>query len=157
MLPEAQLDRFMFKIELGYPTFDEERKLLRTYNRPPAEVQTVLDPDEIRQLAAAARDVHVDEEIMDYIVRLVTWTREHPKVLIGGSPRASLALMNGAKVRAFLRGRDFATPDDVRFLAPYILEHRVLLTPEAELEGSTSAHVVTQALSTISWSESGSA
>ncbi len=153
MLPEAQLDRFMFKIELGYPSYEEERKLLRTYNRDPAPVSTVLTPEEILEFGAAAQSVHVDEDVMDYIVKLVTWTREHPKVMIGGSPRASLALMNGAKVRALVSGRGFVTPDDVRFLAPYVLEHRVLLTPEAELEGSTSAHVVAGALSTIPWGE----
>ncbi len=149
MLPEAQLDRFMFKIDLGYPSYDEERRLLRTYNQPLDKVGLVLGPEDILRMGAAAAGVFVDEELMDYVVKLVTFTRKHPKVLVGGSPRASLVLMNGAKVRAFVHGRDFVTPDDIRFLAPFVLEHRVLLTPEAELEGTTSAEVLTQALSSV--------
>ena len=152
MLPEAQLDRFMFKINLGYPSYDDERRLLRTYNQPLAPVERVLEPDDILQFAEAAERVFVDEELMDYIVQLVGFTRDHPKVMMGGSPRASLALMNCSKVRAFVHGRDFVTPDDIRFLAPYVLEHRVLLTPEAELEGTSSASVVVQALQSVPYS-----
>jgi len=149
MLPEAQLDRFMFKLNLGYPSYDEERKLLRTYNSPLEQVNLVLQPEDILRLGEAASKVFVDEELMDYVVQLVTFTRNHPKVLIGGSPRASLVLMNSAKVRAFVHGRAFVTPDDIRFLAPYVLEHRILLTPEAELEGTNSAVVLAQALKSV--------
>ena len=88
MLPEAQLDRFMFKVELGYPTYAEERQLLRTYNRRLEPVQCLLHPDDILRFRAEAEAVFIDEELMDYIVRLVGSTREHPKVLLGGSPRA---------------------------------------------------------------------
>ena len=151
LLPEAQLDRFMFKLNLGYPTYAEERHLLRTYNQPLAEVIQVLTPEDILRFGQAASTVFIDEELMDYIVRLVGFTREHPKVLLGGSPRASLALMRCAKVRAFLHGRDFVLPDDIRFLAPYVLEHRVLLTPEAELEGSTSRAIVQAALAGVAY------
>jgi len=149
MLPEAQLDRFMFKLNLGYPSYDEERKLLRTYNSPLEQVNLVLQPEDILRLGEAASKVFVDEELMDYVVQLVTFTRNHPKVLIGGSPRASLVLMNSAKMRAFVHGRAFVTPDDIRFLAPYVLEHRILLTPEAELEGTNSAVVLAQALKSV--------
>ena len=151
MLPEAQLDRFMFKLELGYPSYEEERLLLRTYNRPLQKVETVLTPEEIVTLGEAAETLFIDEELMDYIVRLVTYTREHPKVLIGGSPRAGLALMRSAKVRAFIQGRGFVLPDDVRFLAPKVLEHRMLLTPEAELEGTSARHIVAQAVETVAY------
>ncbi len=152
MLPEAQLDRFMFKVELGYPSYAEERLLLRTYNRPLATVEQVLSPEEITRLGAVAQTLFIDEELMDYIVRLVGFTREHPKVLIGGSPRASLALMRSAKVRAFLHGRSFVLPDDIRFLAPLVLRHRVLLTPEAELEGTTTTHILSQAVENVTYS-----
>lgn len=151
MLPEAQLDRFMFKVELGYPSYEAERLLLRTYNKPLAQVSAVLKPEEIVALSRAAETVHVDEELMDYIVRVMTWTREHPKVMIGGSPRASLAMMYCSKVRAFLHGRDFVTPDDIQTLLPYLLTHRVILTPEAELEGTHSSLVIDNALRNVSF------
>ena len=151
MLPEAQLDRFMFKVELGYPSYEAERLLLRTYNKPLAQVSAVLKPEEIVALSQAAEEVHVDEELMDYIVRVMTWTREHPKVMIGGSPRASLALMYCSKVRAFLYGRDFVVPDDIQTLLPYLLTHRVILTPEAELEGTLSTTIIDNAVRNVSF------
>ena len=149
MLPEAQLDRFMFKLNLGYPSHEEERRLLRTYNQELQDVGVVLGPEDIQRFTKAATQVFIDEELMEYIVRIVTFTREHPKVLIGGSPRASLAMMNSAKVRALVHGRTYVIPDDIRFLVRRVLEHRVLLTPEAELEGTLSAHVLQQALQTV--------
>ena len=149
MLPEAQLDRFMFKLNLGYPSAHDECRLLQTYNQPLASVQRILEPEEIRAFSEAAEQTFVEPEMMQYIVDLVRATREHPKVLLGGSPRSSLALMQGAKVRAFVNGRDFVLPDDVRQLASSVLEHRILLTPEAELEGTTSAHVVDSALDAV--------
>ncbi|MFT5431108.1 MAG: MoxR-like ATPase [Myxococcota bacterium] len=149
MLPEAQLDRFMFKVNLGYPTQDEERLLLRTYSKPVPSVRPLLQPAEIIAFSEAAQKVFVSEELMDYIVRLVTHTRQHPKVMLGASPRASLALMNASRVRALLDGRDFVLPDDLRFLVPYILGHRVILTPEAELDGTASHDVVSEALNDV--------
>ena len=127
--------------------------MLRTYNKALGQVSQILGPDEIRALSKSAMEVFIDDELMDYVVRLVTWTREHNKVLLGASPRASLALMNCAKVRAFVKGRDFVLPDDIRFLAPYILEHRILLTPEAELEGGSSASIVAQAIEQVVYTE----
>jgi MoxR-like ATPase len=146
MLPEAQLDRFMFKINLGYPTYDEERALLRKYSQPVEDAQLVLQPDEILEFGREAESVFIDDELMDYVVRIIGFTRQHPKVLLGGSPRASIALMNAAKVLALFRGRTFVLPDDIRLLSPYILEHRIVLTPEAELEGTTAATIVDSAL-----------
>lgn len=153
MLPEAQLDRFLVRIHLGYPTIEQEHELLRTYNKPLESVAQVLSPNEILALSSAAMEVFIDEELMAYVVRLVTWTREQNKVLLGASPRASLALMNCAKVHAFVQGRNFVLPDDIRFLAPYVLEHRILLTPEAELEGGTSAAIVAQAIERVVYTE----
>jgi MoxR-like ATPase len=153
MLPEAQLDCFLVRIHLGYPTREQEHELLRTYNKPLESVAQVLSPNEILALSNAAMEVFIDEELMAYVVRLVTWTREQNKVLLGASPRASLALMNCAKVHAFVQGRNFVLPDDIRFLAPYVLEHRILLTPEAELEGGTSAAIVAQAIEQVVYTE----
>jgi MoxR-like ATPase len=153
MLPEAQLDRFLVRIHLGYPTREQEHELLRTYNKQLESVAQVLSPNEILALSNAAMEVFIDEELMAYVVRLVTWTREQNKVLLGASPRASLALMNCAKVHAFVQGRNFVLPDDIRFLAPYVLEHRILLTPEAELEGGTSAAIVAQAIEQVVYTE----
>jgi MoxR-like ATPase len=153
MLPEAQLDRFLVRIHLGYPEFDQEQELLRTYNKQLETVQQILAPEEILALSEAAMQVFIDDELMDYVLRLVTWTREHNKVLLGASPRASLALMNCAKVTAFVQGRDFVLPDDIRFLAPYILEHRILMTPEAELEGTSSAQIVADAIKQVIYTD----
>jgi MoxR-like ATPase len=135
LLPEAQLDRFLVKVEVGYPAADQEQTILRTYQRAAPEVHPLLGQDQVLALRVRAEQVHVEEELMDYIVRLVRATREHRQVALGASPRAALALMRAAKARALLHGRDFLLPDDVRLLARHVLGHRLLLTPEAELEG----------------------
>ncbi|GMV42949.1 MAG: magnesium chelatase subunit I [Myxococcales bacterium] len=145
-LPEAQVDRFMVKLELRYPTFEEEQRILTTYNHPVADVEVVLSPQEVLDLIQEAERVHIEPDLRDYVIRLARFTREHPHALLGASPRASLALMRTAKIRALLQGRDFALPDDVRFMAPFVLTHRVVLTPDAELEGVRPADVLQDAL-----------
>jgi MoxR-like ATPase len=149
LLPEAQLDRFMFKLLLGYPSPDEERALLKAYSHPLAEVKQVLDPSVILSLSQAATGVFIDEELMDYIVRIAVYTRGHSRVRIGASPRASLLLMNASKVYAFLDGRDHVIPDDVRLLLPHTLSHRLVLTPEAELEDVTGAALVREIIDRV--------
>ena len=148
-LPEAQVDRFLFKVVLGYPSYDEERRVLATYNTPVPEVETVLTPEDISAMAAAAERVHIAPSLLDYIVRLVQETRVHPAVALGASPRASLALMRCAKALAFLHGRDHVLPDDVRALAAPVLNHRILLTPEAELDQIAVAEVLAEVLAAI--------
>ena len=152
-LPEAQVDRFMFKVHLGYPTFSEERRILATYNVPVPEVEPVLSPEAILQLSEMAARTYIAPGLLDYVVRLVQQTRQHAAVLLGASPRASLALMRCAKVRAFLLGRGHVLPDDVRALMPPILGHRIILTPEAELDRVNVGAVLDDALADVPWTE----
>jgi len=152
LLPEAQVDRFLFKLVLGYPSYEEERRVLSTYNVPLAHIDAVLSPETIRQMAVAAEGIHVAPTILDYIVRLVQQTRTHAAVLLGASPRASLALMRSAKVLALIHGRDHVLPDDVRELVRPVLNHRLLLTPEAELDRVTAEEVITECLQVVPYS-----
>jgi len=149
LLPEAQVDRFLFRIVLGYPTYDEERRVLATYNEPVPDVDTVLGPDDIHAMAAAAERVYITPSLLDYIVRLVQHTRSHPAVALGASPRASLALMRCAKALAFLHGRDHVLPDDVRTLIPPVLNHRIILSPEAELDQITVDEVLAEVVAAV--------
>jgi MoxR-like ATPase len=153
LLPEAQVDRFMFKIVLSYPTFAEERRVLATYNVPVPQVAAVLDPAEILRLSAAAETIFIAPSLLDYIVRLVQQTREHPAVLLGASPRASLALMRCAKTRALINGRPHVLPDDVKALVPAILNHRIILSPEAELDQVGVDEVVAECLAEVPYTD----
>ena len=148
-LPEAQVDRLTFRLNLGYPDFDEERRILDTYNAPVREVEKVLAPEEILTLSACAEGVHITSGLLDYIVRLVQETRLHPSVLLGASPRASLGFMECAKVRAFLHGRPHVLPDDLQALAHPILGHRLILTPEAELDRVAVSTIVDDLLGRV--------
>ena len=153
LLPEAQVDRFMFKLVLGYPSFSEERRVLATYNAPIAPIAKVLGPEDIIRTARLAEAIHIAPGLLDYIVRLVQRTREHPAVRLGASPRASLALMRCAKVRAFIHGRGHVLPDDVRALVPSVLGHRIILTPEAELDQLREADVIADCLAAVPYTE----
>ncbi|MSQ85047.1 MAG: MoxR family ATPase [Myxococcales bacterium] len=142
LLPEAQIDRFLVRIRLDYPTTADEVRMLQTYDRPLAQLQAVTSIDEVLDFASIIDCVHVEERLMGYIVRLVQATRQHPRVALGASPRASLALLRLAKAWALLSGREFATPDDVRALVGPALEHRIMVTTDAAIEGVTAAAVV---------------
>jgi MoxR-like ATPase len=148
-LPEAQVDRFLMKVEMGYPTVADELRMLATYDREPPPLETVLDPASILNLRAMAAAVHVADPVRAYLVDLSTFTREHPRVHLGASPRATLGLMRAAKAHALLHGRAFVLPDDVRHLAPSVLSHRLAMTPEAELDGLTAREVVAEALEKV--------
>ena len=150
-LPEAQVDRFLMKLEVGYPSPEEERRMLETYDHPRAEPRTVLNPETIRALRKDVDDVHVSPEIRAYVVALTRFTREQPRVRLGASPRASLGLMRAAKARALLDGRRFVLPDDVRSLAPAVLAHRIVMTPEGELDGVTGADAVAAATERVTY------
>lgn len=149
-LPEAQLDRFLFKIVVGYPNPSEEIDILRGHhsrrNLTDAldAVSAVLTADQLAALRSQVHLVHVEDNLFDYIARIVQATRANKSLYLGASPRASVALLNSAKALATLRGRDFITPEDVQELAAPVLRHRVLLTPEREMEGSTADNVVAQ-------------
>ncbi len=150
-LPEAQVDRFLIKLRMGYPDPGDEKRMLQTYDKPPPPVRAVVSQAEVLRLQALAQDVFVAEELVDYVLALVQFTRSHGRVYLGASPRAALALLHACKALALLRGRDYALPDDIRQLAPLVLAHRILMTPDAELEGATGTAVVTEALSKVGY------
>jgi len=139
-LPEAQLDRFLLKLSLGYLQADEEKDLLLHLRRrhPIETLQPVTDGAQILPLAEQVWDVHVDDTVRDYIVRLVQATRQHPDLMLGASPRGSLALFKTSQALAALRGRSFVLPDDVKLLAPLALAHRCIVRPESALRGRTA-------------------
>lgn len=148
-LPEAQVDRFLVKIRLGYPAAEAEQRMLATHDQPPAAARALLNPERVLALRAAAGAVHVSPAIQAWIVGLVRHTRAHPRVSLGASPRAALGLMRAAKAHALLDGRGFVLPDDVRALAVATLAHRITLSPEAELDGATGPDVVKDALNAV--------
>lgn len=147
-LPEAQLDRFIFKISVGYPTFEEEMQVLRLHDSGEImdweKLSPVLGIEELEELRKQIMQVRVDEKIKAYIVRLVEMTRESGWLYLGASPRASLALMKGAKAYAALQGRDFVVPEDIIRLAQPVFRHRIQLSAERELEGISVDQVITQ-------------
>ncbi|PKA83844.1 MoxR-like ATPase [Ulvibacter sp. MAR_2010_11] len=146
-LPEAQLDRFLFKIKVGYPTLENEISILKSHHDrkfaiPEDLIEGVLTPEALKTFRAQVQEILIEEKIFGYIAQIVDKTRNHPHLYLGGSPRASLAIMNAAKAMAAINGRDFVTPDDVkRTLAP-VLRHRVILSPEREMEGMTPETVI---------------
>ncbi len=150
-LPEAQVDRFLIKLRMGYPEPHDEKRMLMTYDRPPPPVRAVVGPEDVLRMQTLAQDVYVAEELLDYVLGLTLYTRSHARVYLGASPRAALALLHASKAIALIRGRDFVLPDDVRALAPLVLSHRILVTPDAELEGATGVAVVAEALDKVAY------
>jgi MoxR-like ATPase len=153
-LPEAQLDRFLFKIEITYPSLEEETSLLRNFHSMEGNfsgntINPVLTSGQIKEYRAMVSKIHIEDKLIDYIARIVHQTRSHKSLYLGASPRASLAIMNGAKALAAINGRDFVTPEDIKYLAPSVLHHRVMLTPEKEMEGATANQVVVQLIDSI--------
>ncbi|MGM0838960.1 MAG: AAA family ATPase [Bacillota bacterium] len=143
-LPEAQLDRFLFKMNMGYPTPEEEVQILHTTEKrqPINELQSVITLEELQEMQKQVKEVHVDVTVKEYIVDLVNRTRTHQSVYLGASPRGSVALMKAAQAYAFIHGRDYVLPDDVQYLAKYVLPHRIILKSEAKFEGMTAERVV---------------
>lgn len=146
-LPEAQLDRFLFKINVHYPGFENEVDILKTHHlrkseKPMDMIGNVLDAQKLSVLKTQVYDIRIEENILKYIAELVTKTRNHPYLYLGASPRASLAIMNTSKVFAAIEGRDFVIPEDVKKALVPVLQHRIVLTPEREMEGFTAAQVV---------------
>ncbi|WLR48048.1 MoxR family ATPase [Halobacillus litoralis] len=151
-LPEAQLDRFLIKMKMGYPTAKQEMEMLsRTSNgHPIEEISAVLTREELVGLQKEVLEVYVDRTVNRYIIDLVTGTRTHDGVYLGVSPRGSMALMKAAKAYAFIHDRDYVVPDDVQFMAPYVLSHRMILTSEARFEGQTAESIIDSLLSSTS-------
>jgi len=150
-LPEAQVDRFLIKLRMGYPSSADEKRMLNTYDRPPPPVRAVVGPSDVLEMQSLTQEVYVAEELIDYVIGLVSFTRAHAKIYLGASPRAGLALSHASKALALLKGRDYVLPDDIRQLAPLVLGHRILLTPEAELEGGAGSAIVAEALEKVGY------
>ena len=148
-LPEAQVDRFLIKLRMGYPVAADEKRMLATYDKPPPPERAVVGPSDVLEMQTLTQDVLVAEELIDYVLGLVSFTRNHAKVYLGASPRAGLALVHASKGLALLRGRDFVLPDDVRNLAPLVLGHRIILTPESELEGGSGPAIIAEAVDKV--------
>ncbi|HLU84128.1 MAG TPA: MoxR family ATPase [Vicingaceae bacterium] len=153
-LPEAQLDRFLFKIEVGYPNENAETKLLMNFHQQKNKIDVtavdkMLSADQILQYREKVNQVHADENILSYIAKIVGATRNNPALFVGASPRASLAILKSAKANAALNGKDFITPEDVKFTAPHVLKHRIILTPEKEMEGVLPHDIITKLIESV--------
>ncbi|WP_121665772.1 AAA family ATPase [Mesonia aquimarina] len=146
-LPEAQLDRFIFKINVEYPSLDEEIKILQSHHErkeinPTEIIEPVLSPELLNKFRTQIHEIVIEEKIINYIAQIVTKTRNHPHLFLGGSPRASIAIMNAAKAYAAINGRDFVIPEDVKKSLNPVLGHRIILSPEREMEGLKTKDVV---------------
>lgn len=153
-LPEAQLDRFLFRIKITYPSMEEEMSILLRFRedfsqKVTEEVHAVISADDVHQCAAIIEKVMIRDELLDYIARIVHETRNNRDLFLGASPRASLAVMKSSKAMAAINGRDFVTPDDIRFVMGHVLNHRIILSPEKEMEGASTEEAIQQIISRI--------
>jgi MoxR-like ATPase len=153
-LPEAQLDRFLFKIEVHYPDLAQETEILNLYHQKKntidlSKVDVVLHANDIRSLRETMGNIHVEQNLLKYIAEIVHATRNNTWLFLGASPRASLAILNASKACAALRGRDFVSPDDIKYVTSHVLKHRVIMTPEKEMEGSTTGDVVNRIIEKV--------
>lgn len=150
-LPEAQLDRFLLKVTLGYPSAEDDRLILSRFRQhdPLQELSPAITAQELLEMQALVREVHVAEDIEDYVIRLVHATRAHEGLQLGASPRAMLALYRAAQGLAAVRGRAFVTPDDVKYLTPYALTHRVVPRTESHLRGHTGEQAIHEVLDSV--------
>ena len=145
-LPEAQLDRFLLKMKMGYPAPAAELEMLQrqSHTNPLETISPVIDHAELVQMQREAKEVHVEQNILGYIVEIVQASRKHPSLTLGISPRGALALMHASKAYAYIQGRSYVVPDDVKYLAPHVLAHRMLVTPEARYAGQQSTDILQQ-------------
>lgn len=153
-LPEAQLDRFLFKITVPYPTEEQECNILSRFHQLGngevlGAVTKVLSAQQIKQLREQVKEILIEEKLLQFIAKIIVTTRSHKSIFLGASPRASLSLMNASKALAAMQGRDFVTPDDIVYAAPYVLRHRIIVTPEKEMEGITSDEVIQQVIHSL--------
>jgi MoxR-like ATPase len=150
-LPEAQIDRFLVRVPLGYPSHQSEVAMLKAHGVVAQKAEAVLNVDEVLRLQSVAARVHVEEDLMDYAVRLAAFTRRHPQVILGASPRASLSLLRAAKGHAVLRGRPYLTPDDVQFVAEPVLAHRLIVNPELEDDPDSRSRIAKEAIREVGY------
>ena len=150
-LPEAQIDRFMLRVKLGYPSQDEEEAIVRRFESgdPMQTLQPVIGANDLLAMEKDVQAVHVEESVRQYVVQVVRATREHPAIELGASPRGSLFLHRAAQALAALRGRTFVIPDDVKYLAPFVLAHRVMISPQARLRGRSKEDIVAEIVSGV--------
>ena len=153
-LPEAQLDRFLFKVEVDYPSLQDEIIILqnqqgKTQNEILQEVNKVLSPDAIRHFRNIVQQVMIEAKLIGYIAAIVGETRNNPSLFLGASTRASLALLKSAKATAAIKGRNFVIPEDIKEMAPHVLRHRIMLTPEKEMEGITPDDLIENILKAV--------
>lgn len=153
-LPEAQIDRFLFKIKVTYPTLEEEKQILKRFsndfqNRKIHDVKPVIDALVLKKCCEIIEQVFIKDELIDYIAQIVDETRNNPDIYLGASPRASLAILRTSKAIAAMRGRDFVTPDDIRYVSAPVLNHRLILNPEREIEGVETEDVIAEIIKKI--------
>ncbi|MBC7251497.1 MAG: MoxR family ATPase [Anaerolineae bacterium] len=150
-LPEAQIDRFLLKIKIGYPSEEEENRILLRFEQedPLEHLQPVTTAAELLELQEQVRRIRVERSVREYVVQVARATREHPSVDLGVSPRGTLALYKTAQALAAIRGRDYVIPDDVKALAPYVLTHRILISPQTRLRGRTPEEVVMEVIDAV--------
>jgi MoxR-like ATPase len=150
-LPEAQIDRFLVRVSMGYPTARDEAQMLRAHGVDPPVIRPVLAPADVTAMQAIGARIHVEDDLHDYAVAITGFTRTHPRVALGASPRATLALIQGAKAWALMNGRVFITPDDVRAVAIPVLAHRLVLTADTEPDAKAREQVIEEAMSKVSY------
>ena len=150
-LPEAQLDRFLVNVKMGYPTQEDDRIILDRFRRhdPLEDLMPVIDAEELLEMQHACRDIHVTSDIEDYIIRLIHATREQETVQLGASPRAMLALYRASQALAAVRGRSFVIPDDIKYLAPAVLRHRIISRIESHIRGQKSGDTLQEIISSV--------
>jgi MoxR-like ATPase len=150
-LPEAQLDRFLLRLRVGYPALPDERQVLRNlqHEHPIATITPVASGEELLAAARAVTDIYIDDSVVDYLLAIVHATRDHRDIALGASPRGSLGLFRAAQARAAIHGRDYVLPDDIKALAPTVLAHRLLVRPESALRGRTADQIIAAILDTV--------
>ena len=150
-LPEAQVDRFLLRIAIGYPSEAEENQILERFRLadPLPELKAVTTAEEIAQMQERRRQVRVEDSLRSYVVQVARATRKHAEIELGASPRATLALFQAAQAWAAIQGRDYIIPDDVKFLAPHVLTHRMMISPQAQLRGRKAEEVVAGVVDTV--------
>jgi len=152
LLPEAQLDRFLFKINMGYPTIEEDAIILERFaeESPLPSIKAVATADEIKKAQVSCRQVKISDAVREYIITLVHATRKHPKIELGASPRAMLNLFHASQALVAQKGRDYVLPDDVKYLAPYVLSHRLITGLESSLRGSQAFEICQEIIDSVS-------
>ncbi len=153
-LPEAQSDRFLFKITVGYPSLEDETAIIKNSHKRKTksetdEIQAMISKEEIADFRKKIKELYIDENLMKYIAQIVDNTRNNSDLYLGASPRASLNIMNASKANAALNGRDFVIPDDIKYVAYPVLRHRIILSPEKEMEGVTTEKIITKIINSV--------